>query len=45
VAVLGAGGAIWASMRSAVPAPVVQPMAFSHKVHAEQDLACKDCHS
>jgi len=26
------------------PAPVVQPLAFDHKRHGAEDIACKDCH-
>ena len=45
VAALGAAsGAAWAISSLRRAAPVAQPIAFDHKKHLQEEIACKDCH-
>lgn len=37
-------GAAFAGAAFQAPAPVVQPIAFNHQRHVQEDLACADCH-
>lgn len=40
------GGAGWLARRAAAgPVTVPQPMAFSHRVHADKEIACGYCHA
>lgn len=41
---MATAGAAWAFLLQSRPEPVVQPLAFNHKRHIEEDIACKDCH-
>lgn len=38
------GGGAWALTVFFSPRPVVQPIAFNHKRHMEEDMSCTDCH-
>ena len=38
-------GSIFAREGSRVRAAVKQPIAFNHRIHVEQDMACTDCHT
>jgi len=39
-----AGGAAWALSIAFGPKAVTQPIAFNHKLHIKEDMACTDCH-
>jgi hypothetical protein len=40
----GIAAASWELSYHPRPGPVVQPLAFDHKRHTAEDIACKDCH-
>ncbi len=41
----GVAAAVWFVVAPRTSQAVEQPLAFSHKKHQEQDLACLDCHA